>query len=185
MTLEEIYAAEKKLRASNSIKRCGKIFTLDENFRMDISSGLIIDYEILGVDEDTINSYGPDDVEAAVYVSGYILKKMKPLVDCNECLKPLVNSEDVANWTDLNCQYFDNINRGKLTRSSVWLTEVVLICIQFFEEYVEDKIVKNEKCIDHSKLVDLLHRFICEFGTLGILANIIMSNYSKKNHRRC
>ena len=127
----------------------------------------------------------PPFFDALVYIGGFIVKKLKMHACCSKNF--LLDSKE-----DMNIQYIESINRGKLTYPSKKFVNAIGICFNIMEEYVRDNLHKEnlsaakilEFFMDELETMGIAEDFTCSHTTkleesLNLFVKILINNYSK------
>lgn len=157
LTVSQVKASEKKIRAANSLRICGRVFQNDDSLQ-DPSNITYLEFDNLNIDFTTFESFSDSQVEIAVYFGGYILKKYKEKNPCDLC-KAMFESEQDDSVEEYS-SYFDNIDRGNLTFPSFLLVQAVLLCWSLFENYLEEDILGGRIKMNLNTLVEIFIDFL-------------------------
>lgn len=114
-------------------------------------------------------------------------------IECDE-----FSEFETADHFELEYEYLNKVNRGRLLKPSLPLYSVVKLCLCFFERHIRPLIGIKIKNPSSNQLRDILHKFLnsieleCDFKSCSdckivdllyeivrILSNIILNNFCK------
>lgn len=173
MSVAQILAVERKRRVMSTIKLHGRVLELNDSdapeTSMESDHSIDIVYDSLNVDLSDFIELDETDKDPAVYVGGFISKKLAKYNSCKACLFSFECSVDDLNHPLTLSDYFDDINRGKLTIPSPELVTIILKCAYFFHVYISNII--SSKNIKLSCLSELFHRLLADLGEIEQLSS--------------
>ena len=159
-----------------------------------------IEFETLDVDLDEFIEYSPEEINASVYIGGYILKKYYQSVSCEGC-QLLFGSNDIVGFVEAGSTYLEQIDRGKMTYPTPLLVNIILACNKFFHKYIDAPVSDSDVNITTKNLLELFVKLVEELDLINYLeicpshtslfitnldsclekfARIILNNFSKK-----
>ena len=160
ITLNQVIAAEKKLRAINCLK-LGSNF-LEEKNLVEYNHGFNEFFAKIDIDIPFILYQDVDtDFGTLIYISGYIIAEVYQHIKCNKCAKSLEFDADIDNEYGLY-NYIDSINRGGLKIPSNNFVHLLYRCQIIFEEYILPKMSSEIDNLNRENLVRLFMKFLWE-----------------------
>ena len=197
----QILSAEKKVRVMNSLSLRGEIFGINDTDFSNPSKDILIDFYRMKVDFDSFDSFETEEIEACVYIGGYILKKYTEHASCEECGVIFGSQICKDEIEELNTQYLENIDRGKMKYPTPLLINLILVCQRYFNVYLEPIIKESNQQINVPTVLNHFMNLLSELDLVGELnvcsihpenlnknlefccgkiARLILNNFSKK-----
>ncbi|GBO13031.1 hypothetical protein AVEN_40191-1 [Araneus ventricosus] len=205
ISVEQILQAEKKLRITSLLKLHSKkygSFHLKEflcDFSEKEASVHTSEFDIKGVDFYNFTEEEEDLIPLYVYLSGYAVYKLKPYLQCNDCIKLLsVEKELIFELTSSAAkEYLLDVDKGKLTYPDEDIVKIFVASYKIFKFILTE----NEGLLHLENIRTALKKVILEkihdlniTGTcdtcqrtkedhsqkfVSVFINIFLNNYSK------
>lgn len=200
LTWSQVKSAEKKNRIMNSLKLRGQVLKLDHSEEDFTTDEFDFDYRSIDFNR---SDFEVEEIQACVYIGGYILKKYYKFNNCKGCMNMFSTDGNTDLDIEIAEEYLNNINRGNLTYPSPVLVHILLITQKFFSEHIENFINKSEKSISIKTLVNLFENILEDLNLINslnycqhhpdilienlkyclrIFSRILINNFSKKNN---